>query len=62
MKDHVDIPNAIGFVHIYAFLGISIMSFFYRKSGCKGRPPIIANIIKKMLFGTAYDGELLFLI
>lgn len=35
---------------------------FYRKSGCKSRASIIANIIKKMLFGTAYDGELLFLI
>ena len=35
MQQQVDVPNTIGFVHIYAFLGISIMSFFTAKLGAK---------------------------
>lgn len=35
MQQKLDVPNTIGFVHIYAFLGISVMSFFTAKLGAK---------------------------
>lgn len=47
MKDHVEIPNAVGFVHIYAFLGISIMSFFTAKVGAKVAHQLSPTLLKK---------------
>ena len=47
MKEHVNIPNAIGFVHIYAFLGISIMSFFTAKVGAKVAHQLSPTLLKK---------------
>ena len=44
MQQQVDVPNTIGFVHIYAFLGISIMSFFTAKLGAK-----VAHILSPQL-------------
>ncbi|BBI69772.1 hypothetical protein PKHYL_39630 [Psychrobacter sp. KH172YL61] len=35
MQQQVDVPNTIGFVHIYAFLGIASMSFLPLKLGQK---------------------------
>lgn len=35
LQAQVAVANTIGFVHIYAFLGISIMSFFTAKVGAK---------------------------
>ncbi|WP_296404308.1 sulfite exporter TauE/SafE family protein [Psychrobacter sp.] len=35
MQKQIDVPNTIGFIHIYAFLGISVMSFFTAKLGAK---------------------------
>ncbi len=40
----INVPNTIGFVHIYAFLGISIMSFFTAKVGAK-----VAHILSPQL-------------
>lgn len=47
MKQQVDVPNTIGFVHIYAFLGISIMSFFTAKIGAKVAHILSPQLLKK---------------
>ncbi|WP_350657282.1 sulfite exporter TauE/SafE family protein [Psychrobacter sp. S1-30-MNA-CIBAN-0213] len=47
MQQQVDVPNTIGFVHIYAFLGISIMSFFTAKIGAKVAHILSPEILKK---------------
>ncbi|WP_367110925.1 sulfite exporter TauE/SafE family protein [uncultured Psychrobacter sp.] len=47
MQQQVDVPNTIGFVHVYAFLGISIMSFFTAKVGAKVAHILSPEILKK---------------
>ena len=47
MKDQITVPNTIGFVHIYAFLGISIMSFFTAKLGAKTAHALSPAVLKK---------------
>ncbi len=47
IKDQINISNSIGFVHIYAFLGISIMSFFTAKLGAKAAHVLSAVMLKK---------------
>lgn len=47
MKEHIDIPNTIGFVHIYAFLGISVMSFFTAKLGAQTAHALSPAVLKK---------------
>ena len=47
MQQQVDVPNTIGFVHIYAFLGISIMSFFTAKVGAKVAHMLSPELLKK---------------
>ncbi len=47
MKAHVDVPNTIGFVHIYAFIGISIMSFVTAKFGAKTAHALSPQMLKK---------------
>ena len=47
MQQQVDVPNTIGFVHIYAFLGISIMSFFTAKLGAKVAHLLSPELLKK---------------
>ncbi len=47
MKDHVNVPNSIGFVHIYAFVGISSMSFFTAKLGAKAAHALSPSVLKK---------------
>ncbi|MGP9558089.1 sulfite exporter TauE/SafE family protein [Psychrobacter sp. AOP7-A1-24] len=47
MKQQVDVPNTIGFVHVYAFLGISIMSFFTAKIGAKVAHILSPQLLKK---------------
>lgn len=47
MKDQLNVPNSIGFVHIYAFLGISIMSFFTAKLGAKAAHVLPPVVLKK---------------
>ncbi|PNK60867.1 sulfite exporter TauE/SafE family protein [Psychrobacter sp. FDAARGOS_221] len=44
MQQQLDVPNTIGFVHIYAFLGISSMSFITAKLGAK-----VAHILSPAL-------------
>ncbi len=47
MKEQANVPNSIGFVHIYAFLGISIMSFFTAKLGAKAAHVLSPIMLKK---------------
>lgn len=47
MQQQIDVPNTIGFVHIYAFLGISIMSFFTAKLGAKVAHILSPELLKK---------------
>lgn len=47
MKEQVNVPNSIGFVHIYAFLGISTMSFFSAKLGAKTAHALSPTKLKK---------------
>lgn len=47
MQNQVNIPNAVGFIHTYAFLGISIMSFFTAKLGAKAAHALSPVMLKK---------------
>lgn len=47
MKQNVEIPNTIGFIHIYAFFGISVMSFFTAKYGAKTAHALSPAMLKK---------------
>lgn len=47
MQANINVPNAIGFVHTYAFLGISIMSFFTAKLGAKVAHILSPTLLKK---------------
>ncbi|WOE31492.1 MULTISPECIES: sulfite exporter TauE/SafE family protein [unclassified Acinetobacter] len=47
MQQQVKIPNTLGYIHIYAFLGISIMSFFTAKLGAKVAHALSPSILKK---------------
>ncbi|SLJ85888.1 sulfite exporter TauE/SafE family protein [Psychrobacter sp. DAB_AL43B] len=47
MQEDINVPNTIGFVHIYAFLGISIMSFFTAKLGAKVAHILSPELLKK---------------
>lgn len=47
MTAQVKVPNTIGFVHIYAFLGISIMSFFTAKVGARVAHALSPQLLKK---------------
>lgn len=47
VNQQVNIPNTIGFVHIYAFLGISVMSFFTAKLGAKVAHALSPQILKQ---------------
>lgn len=47
MKAEVNVPNTIGYIHIYAFLGISIMSFFTAKFGAKAAHALSPAVLKK---------------
>lgn len=47
MQQQVDVPNTVGFVHIYAFLGIASMSFFTAKVGAKVAHMLSPELLKK---------------
>ena len=47
MQQQINVDNTIGFVHIYAFLGISIMSFFTAKLGAKVAHILSPQLLKK---------------
>lgn len=46
-QEQFNVPNTIGFVHIYAFIGISIMSFITAKFGAKAAHTLSPAMLKK---------------
>ena len=47
MKAEVNVQNTIGYIHVYAFLGISIMSFITAKFGAKAAHALSPSMLKK---------------
>lgn len=47
MKEQINVPNTVGFIHIYAFFGISLMSFFTAKIGAKAAHILSPSMLKK---------------
>lgn len=47
MNQQLNIPNSIGYVHLYAFFGISIMSFLTAKLGAKTAHALSPAVLKK---------------
>lgn len=50
-KEQINVPNTIGYVHIYAFLGISSMSFITAKVGAKVAHRLSPAMLKKCFAG-----------
>ena len=50
-REQINVPNTIGYVHIYAFLGISTMSFITAKFGAKVAHRLSAAMLKKCFAG-----------
>lgn len=50
-KEQIDVPNTIGYVHVYAFLGISVMSFITAKVGARVAHRLSAAMLKKCFAG-----------
>ncbi|WP_032881490.1 sulfite exporter TauE/SafE family protein [Acinetobacter sp. WC-323] len=50
-KEQVNVPNTIGYVHVYAFLGISVMSFITAKFGAKVAHRLSPAMLKKCFAG-----------
>lgn len=50
-KEQINVPNTIGYVHVYAFLGISIMSFITAKFGAKVAHRLSPAMLKKCFAG-----------
>lgn len=46
-QSQVNVPNTLGYIHIYAFLGISMMSFFTAKLGAKVAHILSPAMLKK---------------
>ncbi|RKG32082.1 sulfite exporter TauE/SafE family protein [Acinetobacter tianfuensis] len=50
-QSNVEVPNTIGYVHIYAFIGISAMSFITAKLGAKAAHILSPAMLKKCFAG-----------
>lgn len=50
-KEQIDVPNTIGYVHVYAFFGISVMSFITAKFGAKVAHSLSPAMLKKCFAG-----------
>lgn len=50
-KEQIDVPNTIGYVHIYAFFGISVMSFITAKFGARVAHRLSPAMLKKCFAG-----------
>lgn len=67
VQDQVVIANSIGYIHIYAFIGISAMSFFTAKLGAKAAHALSPAMLKKcfaallMIVGCYFIMESVFL-
>lgn len=47
MNAQINVPNTLGYVHVYAFLGISSMSFLTAKWGAKTAHALSPTMLKK---------------
>lgn len=47
MNAEINVPNTIGYVHTYAFIGISVMSFITAKFGAKTAHALSPALLKK---------------
>lgn len=47
MQTEINVPNTLGFIHVYAFIGISVMSFFTAKLGAKTAHALSPAMLKK---------------
>ncbi len=47
MNAEINVPNTIGYVHTYAFIGISVMSFITAKFGAKTAHALSPVLLKK---------------
>ncbi len=47
MNAEINVPNTIGYVHTYAFIGISVMSFITAKFGAKTAHALAPVLLKK---------------
>jgi uncharacterized protein len=47
----VNVPNTIGYIHVYAFFGIAIMSFITAKFGAKVAHQLSPAMLKKCFAG-----------
>lgn len=47
MQEQINVPNTIGYIHLYAFIGISVMSFFTAKLGAKTAHALSPAVLKK---------------
>lgn len=52
-QQHADVPHAVGYIHIYAFLGISSMSFFMAKVGVK-----VAHLLSPIMLKKCFSAML----
>ena len=50
-KSQIHIPNTIGYVHLYAFIGISVMSFITAKLGAKVAHRLSPAMLKRCFAG-----------
>lgn len=50
-KAQVNVPNTIGYIHVYAFLGISLMSFITAKLGAKVAHQLSPEMLKQCFAG-----------
>lgn len=47
IKEQVSVPHSIGYVHVYAFLGIGVMSFFTANLGAKAAHALSPAVLKR---------------
>jgi len=52
-QSEVGVPNTWGYVHLYAFIGISVMSFMTAKLGAK-----VAHILSPAMLKKCFSGLL----
>ena len=50
-QSEFELPNTIGYVHVYAFIGISLMSFITAKFGAKVAHLLSPSMLKKCFAG-----------
>ena len=60
-KEQISVPNTIGYVHIYAFIGISVMSFVTAKFGAKVAHALSPQMLKMFCLPVSGGRQLFYL-